>query len=247
MLYILKDYNRINKMNMKKIVQYSFIAIVYFAIVSCNQSSTPNVNIPEYKLLKTEEPKVKSNGYISPTQNLEYYIEIDHPFLQDSLELLQNYFVEKGISEFPGVNKVIVRVYLKGASIQGIPYASLILIGDKKEINITGSANSADFVNNQLVDYDVLGCWTVYGDGGYVLCKKAEKYFAVYIDKKNQKVGELELIKTKKVRGETAYYSPNPDNHEYMIIMSDGLYIYDETGESGTDPVVWPNDPSWNR
>lgn len=234
-------------MNIKKIALYSFIAIVFFAIVSCNQSSKPNVIIPEYKLLKTEEPNVKSNGYISPTQNLEYYIEIDHPFLQDSLELLQNYFVEKGKSEFPGVNKIIVRVYLKGASTQGIPYASLLLIGDKKEINITGSANSANFVNNILVDYDVLGCWTVYGDGGYVLCKKADKYYAAYIDKKNQKVGELEIIKTKKVKGETAYYSQESDNHEYMIIMSDGLYIYDETGESGTDPVVWPNDPSWNR
>ena len=89
------DNNRLDKINMLKFTQYSFIALFCFAIVSCNQSSTPNVNIPEYKLLKTEEPKVKSNGYISPTQNLEYYIEIDHPFLQDSLELLQNYFVEK--------------------------------------------------------------------------------------------------------------------------------------------------------
>ena len=55
-----------------------------------------SVNLPEYKLLSTEEPRVSSNGSISPGQNLVYNIEIDHVLEKDSLELLQDYFIQKG-------------------------------------------------------------------------------------------------------------------------------------------------------
>ena len=58
------------------------------------------INLPEYKLLSTEEPRVSSNGSISPGQNLVYNIEIDHVLEKDSLELLQNYFIQKGETDF---------------------------------------------------------------------------------------------------------------------------------------------------
>ena len=118
-------------MRIYKLSLYCLFAIAIFTMISCGIS--PSANLPEYKLLKSDEPNINPNGDISPSQNLEYFIEIDHPLQQDSLELLQEYFIEKGKSDFRGINKVIVRVYLKGASIQSLPYASLILIGEKKE------------------------------------------------------------------------------------------------------------------
>ena len=136
---------------------------------------------------------------------------------------------------------------MKGASIQSLPYASLILIGEKKEIIITGSAKNVDFLNEKFADYELLGCWTVYKDVAYIICKKEGQYFSAYVDKKKQDVEKLEQIKTKIIKGETAYYSENDKNHEYMVIKDDGLYIFDETGESGTDAVIWSNDPTWNN
>lgn len=99
-----------------------------------------STNLPEYKLLSTEEPRVSSNGHISPGQNLIYNIEIENPLQNDSLELLQDYFIQKGKTDFVGVNKVIVRAYLKGTLIYGTPYASLNLVGTKKEIMINEGA-----------------------------------------------------------------------------------------------------------
>lgn len=117
------------------------LALATLAIVACEnkpkiQETTNDLNLPEYKLLSTEEPKVSSNEIISPTQNLVYNIEIDHPLPKDSLELLQDYFIEKGDSDFNGVNKVIVRAYLKGTTINGTPYASMSLVAGNKDILI---------------------------------------------------------------------------------------------------------------
>lgn len=116
-------------------------ALATLAIVACEnkpkiQETTSDLNLPEYKLLSTEEPKVLSNGNISPTQNLVYNIEIDHPLPKDSLEFIQDYFIEKGESDFNGVNKIIVRAYLKGTTINGTPYASMNLIAGNKDIRI---------------------------------------------------------------------------------------------------------------
>ena len=232
-------------MRIYKLSLYCLFAVAIFTMISCGTS--PSANLPEYKLLKINEPNINKNGEISPSQNLEYFIEIDHPLQQDSLELLQDYFIEKGKSDFRGINKVIVRVYLKGASVKSLPYASLILIGEKKEIIITGSAKNVDFLNEKFADYELLGCWTVYEDVSYVICKKEGQYYSTYVDKKNQSVEKLEQIKTKNIKGETAYYSENDKHHEYTVIKDDGLYIYDETGESGPDAVIWSNDPTWNN
>lgn len=99
-----------------------------------------SVNLPEYKLLSTEEPRVSSNGSISPGQNLVYNIEIDHALERDSLELLQDYFIQKGKTDFVGINKIIVRAYLAGTSIHGMPYASLTLVSGKKDMMINKGA-----------------------------------------------------------------------------------------------------------
>ena len=67
-------------------ISVSIVLLALFSMLSCGD------NIPEYKLLKIEKPKISANGRISPTQNLEYFIEIDHPLQNDSLELLQNHY-----------------------------------------------------------------------------------------------------------------------------------------------------------
>lgn len=99
-----------------------------------------SVNLPEYKSLSTDVPNVSSDGHISPGQNLVYNIEIEHPLQKDSLELLQDFFIQKGKADYAGVNKIIVRAYLKGTSVHGTPYASMNLIGDNKEIIINEDA-----------------------------------------------------------------------------------------------------------
>lgn len=103
-----------------------------------------SINLPEYKLLSIEEPNVSSKGYIPSGQNLIYNIEIDYPLQNDSLELLQNYFIQKGEADFAGINKIIVRAYLKGTSRYGIPYASLNYIGVDKEIIINEDAKEIE-------------------------------------------------------------------------------------------------------
>ena len=110
-------------------------------LVACgNKVAQPElveeINLPEYDLLSTEKPKVSADGHISPGQNLIYNIEIDHQIPKDSLELIQNYFIKKGEAEFNGVNKIIVRAYLKGTTVHGTPYASLNLVAGKREVII---------------------------------------------------------------------------------------------------------------
>ncbi|MBR1401213.1 MAG: hypothetical protein IJ562_06425 [Prevotella sp.] len=97
-------------------------------------------NLPEYEFLSTEEPRVSPDGHISPGQNLIYNIEIEHPLQKDSLELIQDYFIQKGEADFVGINKIIVRAYLKGTTIHRTPYASMNLVGGKKEIIINDAA-----------------------------------------------------------------------------------------------------------
>ena len=90
--------------------------------------------------MSTENPRVSANGHISPGQNLVYNIEIEHPLQKDSLELLQDFFIQKGKADYAGINKIIVRAYLKGTSVHRTPYASMNLIGDNKEIIINEDA-----------------------------------------------------------------------------------------------------------
>lgn len=130
------------------------LAFATLLFVACgNKVAQPeiveeDVNLPEYKLLSVDEPRVSSDGRISPGQNLVYNIEIESPYQNDSLELLQDYFIQKGKTDFAGVNKVIVRAYLKGTSIHGTPYASLNLVGDKKDIIINEGAKKIE----ELID-----------------------------------------------------------------------------------------------
>ena len=133
-----------------KLLIYVFAA---FLFVACGKKvAQPEVveddfesnNLPVYILLNTEEPQVSANGHISPGQNLVYNIEIDQAIPKDSLELIHDYFIKKGETDFPGVNKIIVRAYLKGTSIHGIPYASLNLIGTNKETIINEEATKLE-------------------------------------------------------------------------------------------------------
>ena len=131
---------------MKKVL-FAFATMLF---VACgNKVQQPelveeDISLPEYKLLSTEEPKVSSNGNISPGQNLVYNIEIDHAIEKDSLELLQDYFIQKGEADFAGINKIIVHAYLKGTSIHGTPYASLNLVAGKKDIMINEGAEKIE-------------------------------------------------------------------------------------------------------
>ena len=135
---------------MKKELFFAFAALL---IVACgNKVAQPELaeediiasNLPEYKRLSTDVPHVSSNGYISPGQNLVYNIEIEHPLQKDSLLLLQDFFIHKGKADYAGVNKIIVRAYLKGTSIHGTPYASMNLIGGDKEIIINKDAEKIE-------------------------------------------------------------------------------------------------------
>ena len=126
---------------MKKLL-FAFATLLF---VACgNKVAQPELveatPLPEYELLSTEEPRVSANGHISPDQNLIYNIEIDHPIPKDSLELIQDYFIKKGETDFNGVNKIIVRAYLKGTTVHGTPYASLNLVAGKKEVIVNEAA-----------------------------------------------------------------------------------------------------------
>ena len=126
---------------MKKLL-FAFATILF---VACeNKVAQPELveeaPLPDYELLSTEEPRVSANGHISPGQNLIYNIEIDHPISKDSLELIQDYFIRKGEADFNGVNKIIVRAYLKETTVHGTPYASLNLVAGKKEVIINEAA-----------------------------------------------------------------------------------------------------------
>ena len=126
---------------MKKLL-FAFATLLF---VACgNKVAQPELveeaPLPEYELLSTEEPRVSADGRISPGQNLVYNIEIDHPLQKDSLELIQDYFIKKGEADFKGVNKIIVRAYLKGTTVHGTPYASLNLVAGKKDVIINEAA-----------------------------------------------------------------------------------------------------------
>ena len=134
---------------MKKVL-FAFATLLF---VACgNKVAQPEVaeeedlsiNLPEYKLLSTDEPRISSNGTISPGQNLVYNIEIEHAIEKDSLELLQDYFIQKGEADFVGINKIIVRAYLMGTSIHGMPYASLNLVAGRKDIMINEEAKKIE-------------------------------------------------------------------------------------------------------
>ena len=131
---------------MKKVL---FALATLLLFVACGNKVAPpepaeDINLPEYKLLSIDEPRVSSNGTISPGQNLVYNIEIGHVIEKDSLELLQDYFIQKGEADFVGINKIIVRAYLKGTSIHGTPYASLNLVAGKKDIMINEGAEKIE-------------------------------------------------------------------------------------------------------
>ena len=226
---------------------FILIGIIGSVFSNDDNSNAENNNLPEFTILKIDTPHVLPNGNISPAENLEYTIEIPHPLLEDSLKLLQGYFIKKGENDYPGVNKIVVRVYINGTSTKALPYASLLLIGGNEQILITGGSRSVDFVNEKLSDYSILGCWIVYEESDYILCKKDGLYYEAYVNKKQNTISELKPIKTKKKNGAVAYYSPDNHSNEYMIIREDGLYIYDESGVSGDKPVVWSTDPLWQR
>ena len=134
---------------MKKVL----FALATLLFVACGNKVAPpepaeeemlSVDLPEYNLLGIEEPKVSSNGSISPGENLIYSIEIDHPLQKDSLEILQDFFIRKSKAGYNGINKVIVRAYLKGTKIHGMLYASMNLVGAKKDIIINEGAEKAE-------------------------------------------------------------------------------------------------------
>ena len=134
---------------MKKVL-FAFATLLFMA---CGNKVAPfepaeeetlSVDLPEYNLLGIEEPKVSSNGSISLGENLIYSIEIDHPLQKDSLEILQDFFIRKGKAGYNGINKIIVRTYLKGTKIHGMPYASMNLVGAKKDIIINEGAEKVE-------------------------------------------------------------------------------------------------------
>ena len=141
---------------MKKVL-FAFATLLF---VACgNKVAQPELveelPLPEYELLSTEEPRVSANGHISPGQNLIYNIEIDHPIPKDSLELIQDYFIKKGESDFNGVNKIIVRAYLKGTTVHGTPYASLNLVAGKKEVILNEAAQEIKELSQETTAEEV--------------------------------------------------------------------------------------------
>ena len=63
---------------------------------------------------------------------------------KDSLQLLQDHFIQRGEADYVGINKIIVRAYLKGTSIHGTPYASLNFVAGKKDIIINKDAEKIE-------------------------------------------------------------------------------------------------------
>lgn len=128
-------------------VLFAFAALF---IVSCgNKVQQPEVtekdnsiSLPKYVLLSTEEPRVASDGHISPGQNLVYNIEIEYPLQEDSLKHLHDFFIQKGEKDYVGINKIIVRAYLKGTEIHRTPYATLNLVSGKKDVIINETATN---------------------------------------------------------------------------------------------------------
>lgn len=231
---------------MKTLFQQIYLLLITILLISCGNISTYS-ELPEFKLISTNEPKVSSNGNISPRENLEYIIEIPRTLEKDSLEMIQDYFIEKGHNDFNNVNKIIVRVYIKGTSLDAMPYAMLNLIGDKKDIIINGSSQDANFINQKLEGYKIIGCWVFYKNEDLVICEQGNKYYQTYIDKEKQEVGELSELSVKTVNGKTAYHVLEESNKEYMVIESDGLHIYDESGETGTAPMILAQDTNWDK
>lgn len=135
-------------MKTKLLLAFSTLLLVACGNKVAQPEQAEDIKLPEYELMSIDEPHVSSNGHISPGQNLVYNIEIEHAYPKDSLELLQDYFIDKGKRDFSGVNKIIVRAYLKGTSVHRTPYASLNLVGAKREIIINDDAKKIE----ELVD-----------------------------------------------------------------------------------------------
>ena len=230
---------------MNKPICICLLMVTLASIISCRDSY--NDNLPKYKILGIEEPRVLPNGSIAFGSGVKYKILISSPLQRDSLELLQDFFIKKSQSDFPGVQKVSVRVFLEGMPSYADPFAVFFSNTERKNITVMGSYKSANFIKEKLEGYKILGCWSCYQEDSYVICQKDGKYYMTNINKEKQSIGELQSINTKVKNGETIYYKPNDKFHEYMIIKDDGLYIYDETGETGTDAVIWVNDPTWKN
>lgn len=120
-----------------------FLNVVVYDLVTGSESfgkSNDNVtyfhDLPNYTLIYTETPKVTPGERVSPGQNLVYKISIDNYISRDSLEMLQDFFIDKGEKEFVGINKILVHVYLNGKYWKPIPDAALNYICKEKEIII---------------------------------------------------------------------------------------------------------------
>ena len=134
---------------MKKIL---FLFSILMLVACGKKTMQPEVSeieemastLPNYELFKTIIPQRLSNGDISPTENLTYVIMIDSALPNDSLKLLQNYFIKKGKADFNGINKIIVRAFIKGASDQNTPYALMESVGDINTIIINQNTTKID-------------------------------------------------------------------------------------------------------
>ena len=73
----------------------------------------------------------------------------------DSFELLQDYFIKKGEADFSGINKIIVRAYLKGTTVHRTPYASLNLVAGKKEVIINEAAQEIKELSQETTAEEV--------------------------------------------------------------------------------------------
>lgn len=220
-----------------KLIQSALLLTALFVILSCGEKSiekTTEFNVPGHELLSVDPPLDRSD-------KLEYTIKIPTAIESDSLQIIQDYFIEKGRTDYPDASKIIVRVYVEGESMKSTPYAMLNLIAGEKNIIINGSTLSAAFINSKLQGYTIKGCWIVYGDNDYVICEKEGKYYGTFVNKKKQEVSRLEVLVKKTKNGEAAYYEKG-DITEYMVIKSDGLYIYNVNYKN---PEVWANDDTW--
>ena len=233
---------------MKKnhIIVFTFLTslvISFMLITGCSSEKTQPI-IPKYELINIDTPSESLSGRYAIGDIVRYCIYIPKPLQEDSLIILQNYFKEMALSEYKGIGRVCVFVYLNGMNTLSSPYATLLYddLDKKGKVDIFGSTLGLDFVKEKLAGYEILGCWIEYRDEDYIICHKDNKFYDVIVDKKKQNIGELERLKTMQINGKTAFYSVDNKYKDYAIIEVDGLYCYDETGES---LCVLSNDPLW--
>lgn len=96
-----------------------------------------------------------------------------------------------------------------------------------------------DFVDAELVDYEIIGKWYVIKDDGYVIARKDGRLWSAYYDKAEKSVGVLIPMDERVEDGDTIIYCEESPGNEYMIIRDEGLCIY---GDNGLDPIVWPRE-----